>query len=227
MGLYNTNGIYCIKNIFNNRMYIGCTFNCFGDRIDNHFYLLKNHKHHSEKFQKDYDIYGRNGFEVVILEYASPSVDKSYYYDKEIYYINIYNSIIDGYNISSGGEGGYSGVDRPQELIDKISKINKDRLRGTHLSDEVKRKISKSNTGKKMSDEAKVKISKGNSGKTRTLKQKLHLSSVAKKMITNEQAKEIKDMISSGLGPSEIHNITGISISIINDIKRGKSYKLV
>lgn len=227
MGLYNTNGIYCIKNIFNNRVYIGCTFNCFGDRIDNHFYLLKNNKHHSKRFQEDYNIYGKDGFEVIILEYADPSIDKSYYYNKEIYYINIYNSIKEGYNISSGGKDGYSGVVRPQNLIDKISKINKDRLSGTHLSDETKMKISKSNTGKKMSNESKEKISKGNSGKIRTLEQKIHLSNVANKKITDKQAKEIKDMIKSGLGPSEIHNITGVSISIINDIKRGRSYKLV
>ena len=118
-------------------------------------------------------------------------------------------------------------MNRPQELVDKLSKINRERLYGTHLSDEIKKKISESNTGKKMSDEAKMKISKRNTGKIKTLEQKLYLSNIAKKKITNEQAKEIKNMINSGLGPSQIHSITGISISIINDIKRGKSYKFV
>ena len=44
MSYYKKCGIYCIENTVNHRKYIGYTMNCFGDRFDNHMYMLKNGK---------------------------------------------------------------------------------------------------------------------------------------------------------------------------------------
>ena len=81
------------------------------------------------------------------------------------------------YNRTDGGDGS-SGVIRPQELRDKISKKLKGKIvlektreklressKGRKLSEDAKQKISKFNKGKKMSEEAKKKMSKSRKDK--------------------------------------------------------------
>lgn len=228
MSYYKKCGIYCIENTVNNRKYIVYTMNCFGDRFDNHMYMLKNGKHHSKLFQEDFNIYGESSFKYIIIEEIDKDThDIEYFCKKEKYYIELYNSVSDGYNVSTGGKAGYSGVKRPPEISQMVGEINRKRLTGTHLSDNIKRKISEGNKGKVMSKESKEKISKGNKNKVRTLEQRIHQSKVAKRKLTDEQAREIKDLLNKQNSVSEISEITGVSKSVINDIKRGKTYKLV
>lgn len=173
MGLYNTTGIYCIENIYTHKKYIGYTRNCFGDRFDNHLNQLRHNIHKSTEMQNDYNIYGEDSFVFSIIE----NIDKNTsnpeeFYEKEKYYISLYDTVENGYNTSTGGRGGATGIPLSDEHIRKIAEINRKRLTNSHLSEETRKKISQSNTGKIMSEEAKEKIRQANTGKTRTTEQK-------------------------------------------------------
>ena len=227
MGLYNTVGIYCIENIYTHKKYIGYTRNCFGDRFDNHLNQLRHNIHKSIAMQNDYNTYGEDTFVFSIIEIIDKNTSSpEEFYDKEKYYISLYNTVENGYNTSTGGRGGATGIPLSEEHVQKLSEINRKRLTGSHLSEEIRKKISQSNTGKIMSDEAKEKISKANTGKTRTMKQKIEQSKrVPNKRISDELAHYIKQLIAENMKPKDISVKTGVSVSIINDIKRGRSYK--
>lgn len=56
-----TDGVYIIQCVINNRMYIGSTFS-IKMRVKQHFYLLENNKSYSALMQKDYNKYGKKSF---------------------------------------------------------------------------------------------------------------------------------------------------------------------
>lgn len=95
-------GIYMIKNIINNKIYIGESVNIF-KRWEEHKDSLKNNKHHSIKLQNDYNIYGEDNFEYKILKVIEDE-EKSFYIltMERIYiegqYIDKYQTIKCGYN---------------------------------------------------------------------------------------------------------------------------------
>jgi len=82
-------GIYIIKNIINNMIYIGASKNV-RLRISAHFYLLKNNDHFNSEFQKDYNEYGQDCFSTEIIECAKDKlIDKE---RREIFkHNNVYN----------------------------------------------------------------------------------------------------------------------------------------
>jgi len=60
-------GIYSIRNKLNNKIYIGSSRN-IDQRWYNHKFLLRKGKHHSWRLQKDWNQYGEENFEFLILE---------------------------------------------------------------------------------------------------------------------------------------------------------------
>lgn len=93
-------GIYCITNLINGKQYIGQSIHIH-TRINQHF----NGRGISHGSAIDSAIlkYGGTNFEYAILEECSPTELN----DKEIYYINYYNTMApNGYNIATGGKNG-------------------------------------------------------------------------------------------------------------------------
>lgn len=81
-----TNGAYAIVHSKSGKIYIGSAAAQLGfyERFKKHRKDLKNKKHHSSYFQRSYDKYGINAFEVWILEECSPYkalVWEQYYLD--------------------------------------------------------------------------------------------------------------------------------------------------
>lgn len=113
--------------------------------------------------------YGKNVFNRVILEEDIP--DKLLN-EKEIYYIEKYNTINNGYNLTNGGDGGDTISHNPnkEEIIKKISNSLKGRvftedhlinLKNNHMSKDPlnRQKLSKALKGKVKSEEHKLKLS--------------------------------------------------------------------
>jgi len=184
-------GIYAIKNKINNKMYIGKSVNV-NKRKSYHFWLLRTNNHFNPKLQSAFNKYGEENFEFVILE----KCNKDELDDKEIKYINRYNTINDGYNICEGGEGSL----------------------GRTLSEETKQKISNANTGRKQDEVAKKRKSEimkelwktaeyrkkmkqrpkpkpWNKGRRHTEEEKKHLSEKLKgRRITEEHKKKLHEL---------------------------------
>lgn len=86
--------VYTIRNIINDKMYIGSS-KCFYSRKKSHINLLNRGKS-SSKLQYAWDKYGQQSFEFYILEEVPDSLDIVY---REEELILQYNSIKNGYNI--------------------------------------------------------------------------------------------------------------------------------
>lgn len=95
MGKQVNSGIYCIRNIVNNKVYIGSTKN-INSRKSRHFKDLNKNKHHSIKLQRAFNKYGEDNFKFEIIEYVE---DINNLISREQYYIDKFKSHTLGYNI--------------------------------------------------------------------------------------------------------------------------------
>lgn len=66
-------GIYCIKNTYNNKHYVGSTIRNFWERYKEHENNLLNNRHFSNSLQNDFLNQEPNDFEFQILEIVMPS----------------------------------------------------------------------------------------------------------------------------------------------------------
>ena len=91
-------GIYRIKNLINNKIYIGESID-LDSRLSNHKSALKTGHHINKHLQSAYNKYGEDNFEFKIIELCDTSVR----FEKEIYWIAFYDSFYNGYNMTIGG----------------------------------------------------------------------------------------------------------------------------
>lgn len=92
-------GIYCIYwDQDPNKYYIGCSIS-IKNRIKNHLSDFNRNAHCNKKMQDYYNLYGKPNCEV--LELCSSDI----IFDKEIIYIEEFNSYKDGFNLTKGGNG--------------------------------------------------------------------------------------------------------------------------
>lgn len=142
MDLYKTNGIYGIKNIITGSVYVGQTVVNFGDRRDSHYSLLRHNKHSNKLLQSEWNEYGENSFEFLVLHRCDDDVCNID--DLEKKYINIFRTIGSCYNIADGGKDGLVGhvmSDNTKKLIGEKNRVN---MTGKIASDATKEKMSKS-----------------------------------------------------------------------------------
>lgn len=155
--------IYKTTNIKNGKIYIG--------------------QHHADEFNYNYlgsgfllkkSIlkYGKDAFRVELLEWC---ISKKHLDEREIHYINKYNSKNTdiGYNIACGGQGGNLGP----EVNKKISES----LKGIPCSEEKRCNISKSLIGKKRNPEVVKRTSEKLKGQKRTNEQRKRYKEAALK----------------------------------------------
>ena len=145
--------IYYIKNLIDNKYYIGQTMNELSERWRQHKKTGSTCRYLKNAFKK----YGFENFEFKLICICFDNdLDKF-----EIYYIKHYNSLVpDGYNLKQGGLGGGK---HNQETKDKISKSLKGKKQiyangihpwvGRRHSEETKKKLSIAHCGKKFSKE--------------------------------------------------------------------------
>lgn len=110
-------GIYMIRNKINNKVYIGQTID-IDNRWMQHRSRLKCENHENKHLQAAYNLYGKDAFEYVLLEECNEDeLD-----EKEIFYIQYYDSYNTGYNKDFGGQG-CKGYKHSEEEILKMRYI--------------------------------------------------------------------------------------------------------
>lgn len=152
-------GIYIIKNIITNKVYVGSAVS-IKERFYRHKKDLRKGKHHSILLQRSWDKYGENNFDFIILEYVK---EKIHLLSVEQVFLDYYKSYDPqyGYNICKNA-GSQLGVLCKKEVRQKISdslKGKKNHFFGKKHTEETKEKLRKVNLGKTLSQETRKKIS--------------------------------------------------------------------
>lgn len=190
--------IYKITNIKTGKVYIGKTTRSLNDRLQGHI----NSADRGDNFKLSRAIrkYGKENFIIEPIDFAETRDELN---EKEVYYISEYKSLEDGYNMTIGGEGGNTYIDKSDEEMKTISeKIStalrknngnhgqfvgpKNGMYGKHQMPEAKEKISKASKGRKFSKEHNRKISEYYKGR-----KKHYLHPHTKLFVTNIETNEI------------------------------------
>lgn len=119
-------GIYQIKNVLNNKIYVGSAKD-FDKRWKRHFSDLANGNHHSIKLQRSYNKHG-NVFKCSILEEIP--YEKDLIIERENFWINKLNTKENGYNIADASFGDtYTNNPKKEEILAKRSKTVKAKMK--------------------------------------------------------------------------------------------------
>lgn len=112
-----TVGIYAIRNIITNRMYIGSSIDIDG-RLQTHINSLKENKHYNYDLQKEFNLYnGLLNLKFELLEVAS---DISQLPEKEYFWIKKYGGLGHTYNYKNPLEE-YELIKKREEIKQKIN----------------------------------------------------------------------------------------------------------
>jgi group I intron endonuclease len=189
MSSTNIYSIYKATNTVNGKCYIGFDSN-YPKRKDQHIkQALRGNGHHLHNAIRKY---GSDCFVWEII-YQSKDLDHTLNV-MESYFIGQYNSYIEGYNMTLGGEGAIGRL-HTEESKRKMSESQKKSIRKPH-SEETKRKISNSNKGKCKSEEHKRKLSevfKGVCNHTEESKRKISEASKNRKPISEETRRKMSE----------------------------------
>lgn len=144
--------IYLATNLINGNKYVGQT---------NNFLRRKNeHKYSSNLtyFHRAIRKYGFNNFKWEILQifcYSSTELLKRQLNNAEIKYIQLFDTLNNGYNLNEGG-GSNTGFKHSEESKHKMSLKQSGRV----LKDETKLKLRECRLGTKQTEQQKEKVSK-------------------------------------------------------------------
>lgn len=159
--------IYKATNIINGKSYIGFTAETLRKRKYRHSANVKSGKHCCAKFHRAILKYGWESFEWSIL---FQSLDKTYILSEmEEYFIQLYDSRENGYNIAFGGTAPQLGRRLTEEHKQKIRDAKKGistRGSGWTISKEHREALMLSRLGSKHSLESLQKISQSLKGRT-------------------------------------------------------------
>lgn len=111
--------IYKITNSVNDKVYIGKSTRPIIDRFKRHINDAYKNPESAYHLQRAIRKYGSDKFSIVQIDSANTRSELN---EKEKYWISYYNSIVDGYNEASGGEGGNTYAGLSEERLNKIKK---------------------------------------------------------------------------------------------------------
>lgn len=135
-------GIYCIENTINGKKYIGKAVN-IELRWTTHRRSLNTDKHYNKHLQRAWNVYGAESFLFYVVELC----DKQSLDVRERHYIQAFNSLISGYNMTLGGDGSL-GRKHTEEAKERMREIQTGRI----FSKQHCERISKSRIGKYCGD---------------------------------------------------------------------------
>lgn len=109
-------GIYQIKNIKNNKFYIGSTSGMFISRYYSHRTKLRYNRHENDHLQNAWNKYGEKNFKFVVLEQCD--TDKRF--EREQHYIDTLNPEYNILKFAGGGIKGYKHKSKTKKLISDL-----------------------------------------------------------------------------------------------------------
>ncbi len=151
-------GIYAIRNLVNNKLYIGLAVN-LKYRREWHFARLRKDKHCNEHLQKAFNKYGEDNFIFEVLEYCTEDL----LFQKEHSWCSNFN-VHDrhfGYNIKPTDPTGIAGQSNETKL--KISNTSKERA----VPDERRVRIADTLRGRKQTLDHIANAANARKGKVR------------------------------------------------------------
>ena len=170
--------IYAIRNKINQKVYIGSTKNMY-KRVTLHLYKLAGNKHTNSPLQNDYNKYGKDNFEYIVLLELNTTDNLE---QEEQWFMDIYKDYL--YNLDSA-----DGKIRNEKTLKIIRTMNIGKIR----TPETIEKLRKVNTGKKIPDEQRLRMIAGLKGKKRTEEQK---EKIRQSLIGHEVSEETRKKIS-------------------------------
>ena len=132
LGGVNIKGIYIIKNIENNRVYVGETLDVVR-RWTEHLQKLQDGKHNNKELQKDFSIFGKGAFEFYVETFVDESVNYNQTYIKilllllERKTINKYKQ--DGYTLYNMEDSLYKVLDGSKNIYSDSKVLDKETIR--------------------------------------------------------------------------------------------------
>lgn len=164
----NLGTIYKIVNKINNKVYVGQTILNVKDRWDRHRSLgIKNKAEQNMPIKRAFKKYGIENFEFSVIE----EIPKECLNEREIYWIEYYNSYYEGYNACKGGQLGTKPLKIDESEFENIinlyktnhtlkeigTQYNVDKGTIKHILD-INDVPIRLHTGSKFSEETKLKI---------------------------------------------------------------------
>jgi group I intron endonuclease len=202
-----TCGIYEIRNLINNKVYIGSSYN-IKNRWSQHKQELNKNIHNNYHLQSAWNKYGKNNFSFKIIE-EIPIVDtfinmKYIIIEKEQYWIDKTNccDIDYGYNIAPKA----------------YSKL------GVKDSDEVRKKKSNAMLQPERRKIASEAMTRTNNKRYKELGKDMCINN---SLLDENKVREIEKYLNEGLSNSEIGEKFGVQYYVISDIKKGKTWSHV
>lgn len=207
----NDSGIYFIKSIIDDRLYIGSSKN-IGKRLKHHFNALSINKHSNMHLQNYFNKYGINSLKCGVLNKCN-----------EDSLIEIEQIFIDKYNVDY--------------ILFNISKI----AGKIEMNNEVKEKIRIKSIGKIISKEQREKARQNNLGKIHTKESKTLMSERMKEIratnknypkksnnrkLSDEQINEIRQLLENKEKGYIIAKKFNVDATTISNIKNNKYYTL-
>lgn len=146
--------IYKITNTVTNKSYVGMSVNAherFKKHINNAISGIN---------RRLYDSMRHHGFDKFILEIIDNAQSREEASVKEKYWISLLDTMIpNGYNMTQGGDGGYTLENWTEEDRKLLYKKQGESRRGLPTSDQKREKLSKAHSGKIISDKQRKQIS--------------------------------------------------------------------
>jgi group I intron endonuclease len=199
-----TIGIYTIKNVVNNKFYLGSSID-LDKRWARHKSDLDNKRHHSVKLQRAYNKYGNDNFIVEILEETNEELLR----EKEQFYLDTLQPYKTGYNVGMTACGGDNLTNNPtkQEIIDKIRTGIKYRFANESPEDKIKRceNITGSknpNFGKRWSQKQRDVMSDRRKGQKASEETKTKISKNSKELWASQEYRDKMSESRTGTGNS-------------------------
>jgi group I intron endonuclease len=198
--------IYKITNTMTNCSYIGYTKQLLENRWKQHYkQALKENK--NRKFYNAIRKYGTDCWLTEIIDTAdSPAQAK----EKEIFYIEHYNTYFEGYNSTHGGDGN-NGIIMSEESNTARSK----KLKGIKKSPSTVEKFCQ----RKQTEITKEKISKKHIGMKKPwvkwTPEQCRLRGLSRRSITKEQYDQIHLLRSDNLKIKQIAESTSLSVDMV------------